>query len=202
MVALIIILLLSITFHEYAHGWMAYKLGDPTPRDRGRLTLNPLAHIDPFGTVVLPILLLILSRGTFSFGAAKPVPINPYHFKNPKRDMRWVGLAGPSTNLLIALLLALFLKAGVNKAVSDILITGILLNLILAIFNLLPIPPLDGSRVLMSFLPNRLAHKYLKLEPYGLLIVFALIIMGFFRWFILPLVALIFKYILGIEIIF
>ena len=99
----IIILFFSITMHEFAHGWVAYKLGDLTPKHSGRLTLNPLAHINLFGTVLLPILILIISRGLFSFGYAKPVPINPYNFKNPKKDIRWVGAAGPGSNIIIAI---------------------------------------------------------------------------------------------------
>lgn len=183
----LVILLISITFHEYSHGWVAAKLGDPTPRYSGRLTLNPLAHIDLFGTVIMPILLLVVSRGTFAFGYAKPVPINPYHFKNPKRDLRLVGAAGPAANIALALLLTFVLKTGVFPLVN-ILVWGIMINLILAVFNLVPIPPLDGSKIVASLLPNRMAVNYLKMETYGFFIIILLIATGFFRQTIFPLV--------------
>ncbi|MCK5492647.1 MAG: site-2 protease family protein, partial [Candidatus Omnitrophica bacterium] len=126
-------------------------MGDLTAKHSGRLTLNPLAHIDPFGTVVLPILTLIISRGLFPFGYAKPVPINPYNFKNPKKDIRWVGAAGPGINIIFAIILSLIIKLNVSF-LQDALKLGVLINLILAIFNLIPIPPLDGSKILASLL--------------------------------------------------
>ncbi|UCD15592.1 MAG: site-2 protease family protein [Candidatus Omnitrophota bacterium] len=184
---LIPILLISITFHEYSHGWMASKLGDPTPRESGRLTFNPLAHIDPFGTVILPFLLLVVSQGAFAFGYAKPVPINPYHFKNPKKDIMWVGLSGPAANFLLALILIAFLKAGIMmfpKILNEAIILGIIINFILGTFNLIPIPPLDGSKIVASFLPYRISYKYLRMEMVGFLIMMILIMSGFFRWFI------------------
>jgi len=193
---LVLILLISITFHEYAHGWMAHRLGDPTPKDNGRLTLNPLAHIDPFGTVILPILLLIISRGSFAIGYAKPVPINPYHFRNPKKGIRLVGAAGPLANFIMAIILTLILKIKILPF-PEIIILGIVLNLILALFNLIPIPPLDGSKILASLLPSRLAYKYLKIEPYGFVIIMFLVMVDFFKWFIFPLVNLA-LYFLGI----
>ncbi len=193
------IIFVSITFHEYAHGWVANKLGDPTPKLSGRLTLNPLAHIDPFGTVVMPILLYILSRGTFTFGYAKPIPINAYHFKNPKKDIKWVGLSGPSANILIALVLSLIFRLNI-PFISQVLLLGIIINLILAVFNLIPIPPLDGSRVVASFLPNKLAQTYLKLEPYGIIIVLGLILIRVFDWLILPIVLFIANLLLGTNI--
>ncbi len=180
------ILFLSITLHEYSHGWAAFKLGDSTAKNAGRLSLNPLAHIDPFGTILLPIILLVLSRGMFTFGYAKPVPINPNLFKNPKKDIKWIGLSGPAANILIALILIFLAKA--NAPFQEILILGAFLNLILAIFNLIPIPPLDGSRIVVSFLPQRQAYQYLKIEPYGFLIILFLIFINFFQWFILPIV--------------
>lgn len=178
------ILFFSITFHEYCHGWAAFKLGDPTARDSGRLSLNPLAHIDPFGTILLPVFLLLLSGGTFAIGYAKPVPINPNHFKNPKKDIKWIGLSGPAANLALALILILLIR--LNLPFSEILTLGAFLNLILAVFNLIPIPPLDGSRIVASFLPSHLARQYLKIEPFGFFIIIFLVFLGFFRWFILP----------------
>ncbi len=183
-IILIAILFFSITCHEYAHGWAAAKLGDPTAKDAGRLTLNPLAHIDPFGTIILPIILLIASRGIFTFGYAKPVPINPNHFRNPKKDIKWIGLSGPAANILIALLLVFLIK--INSPLQELLFLGAFLNLILALFNLIPIPPLDGSRVVLSFLPAQLAQNYLKIEPFGFIIILFLIWSGFFRLFLVP----------------
>ncbi|MCK4916835.1 MAG: site-2 protease family protein [Candidatus Omnitrophica bacterium] len=196
----IIILFLSITIHEFAHGWIAYKLGDLTAKHSGRLTLNPLAHIDPFGTVVLPILTLIISRGLFPFGYAKPVPINPYNFKNPKKDIRWVGLAGPGINIIFAIILTLIIKLNISF-LQDALKLGVLINLILAIFNLIPIPPLDGSKILASLLPNKYSYPYLKMEKYGFLIIIFLIMSGFIKWFLIPLVNMIANNILGINFI-
>lgn len=182
---------MSITLHEYAHGWMASKLGDPTPKQAGRLSLNPLVHIDPFGTIILPILLLVITSRLggqpFAIGYAKPVPINPYHFRNPKKDTALVGLAGPSMNILIAVLLSLLIRGGFSLFTSAIVL-GIMINLILAIFNLIPIPPMDGSRVFISFLPRKIAHVYRKIEPYGFFIIMFLFTTGFFKWFIMPLV--------------
>jgi Zn-dependent protease len=187
------ILFFSITLHEYSHGFVASRFGDPTPKASGRLTLNPLAHIDAFGTIILPILLIVLSKGAFSFGYAKPVPINPYHFKNPKKDILWVGLAGPAINFLIVLLLTLILKASNYSFIPEVIIEGILINIILGVFNLMPIPPLDGSRVLSALLPYKLSYFYLKMETFGSFIIILLIMAGFFRWFMFPVVKLIFS---------
>ncbi len=195
---LIVILLFSVIIHEYAHGYTADKLGDPTPRASGRLTLNPIAHIDPFGTILLPMLIFFTTRGAFLFGYAKPVPINPYHFKNPRRDTFLVSISGPLANILIALILTLILHLKIF--VSEILIMGIIINLILAIFNLIPIPPLDGSRVVACLLPKHIANLYLKIEPYGFLIIVLLIATRVFNWFIFPAVRIIF-HLLNIEVI-
>jgi Zn-dependent protease len=199
---LIFILYLSITVHEYSHSWMAYKLGDPTPKDSGRLTLNPIAHIDLFGTIILPFLLFKISNGRFSFGYAKPVPINPYHFKNPKKDIMWVGIAGPLANLLIAIFLTLIFKILPTKIpifISEIVIGGLIINLSLAIFNLIPIPPLDGSRVISAFLPYNLSHRYMKMQTAGFFIIALLIMTGILKWFIFPLLKAIISF-LGIPV--
>jgi Zn-dependent protease len=184
----LLVLFASITLHEYSHGWIADKLGDPTPKESGRLTLNPLAHVDPIGTIALPIMLLVMSGGRFAFGYAKPVPINPYHFKNPKQDIMWVGLSGPLMNFAIAFVLSLIIRLRILPFLTEVLLWGVIINLILAIFNLIPIPPLDGSRIVAALLPYKLSYMYLRLEMVGFFIVLALIMMGFFQWFILPLV--------------
>jgi len=171
----------AITVHEVAHGWVAKKYGDNTASMLGRLTLNPINHIDWFGTVILPGLLLLTGTG-FIFGWAKPVPVDARNFKNPRHDMAMVALAGPIANLLMALGWALLARIGVViniEAISLPLIytgiAGISINLVLALVNLLPIPPLDGSRVLTGLLPGRLAWQYNQLEPYGFYILIALL---------------------------
>ena len=203
MLILILILFVSISFHEYAHGWMAFKLGDPTPKQAGRLSLNPLVHIDPFGTIILPLMLLVISTRLIgqplAIGYAKPVPINPYHFKNPKKDTALVGLAGPSINILIAVLLSLLVRMGF-PLFTPAIVLGIMVNLILAIFNLIPIPPMDGSKVLTSLLPKEIAYKYFKIEPYGFFIIILLFTTGFFKWFIMPLVNSALYLLLGINL--
>lgn len=194
---------MSIAFHEYCHGWVADRLGDDTPRASGRLTLNPVAHIDVFGTVILPIGLLILSSSLgrpFVIGYAKPMPVNPYHFKNPKRGMSWVAVAGPGANLLIATLLTTFLHLGLLGAglIRAAAVIGIQINILLFVFNLLPIPPLDGSRIIAGALPGPWAAKYLKIEPYGFFIITFLLFGGFLKVAILPMVAAILN-ILGVS---
>ncbi|MCF7907686.1 MAG: site-2 protease family protein [Candidatus Omnitrophica bacterium] len=178
------ILLFSITMHEFAHGWIAYKLGDPTPKDRGRLTLNPFAHIDLIGTIVVPFLIVFISRGLLPpIGRAKPIPINPSHFKNPKQDMMLVGAAGPLTNIAIAIVFILLAKVS-SPLISEILAFGAVLNLVLAIFNLIPIPPLDGSRIVAGLLPSRQYQAYRKIERFGFFIlipfIFLIIATGLF----------------------
>ena len=180
----------AVIIHEYAHGWVAWKLGDSTARVMGRLTLNPIAHIDPIGTIFLPLMLLI-THSPVLFGWAKPVPVDFYNLNNPKRDMVWVGLAGPAANILLAIALSLLLKipalTGSYLAVS-VTRTAVVANLVLAVFNLLPIPPLDGSRIAMGLLPYNLGAEYSRIEPYGFIIIFALLWLGFINAAIWPVV--------------
>jgi Zn-dependent protease len=174
----------AITVHEVAHGWAAKKLGDNTAAMLGRLTLNPIKHIDPIGTLLIPGLLLLTGTG-FIFGWAKPVPVDGRNFKNPLHDMAIVAIAGPASNLLMAIAWALIARIGVivnTEFVSLPLINmgmaGISINLVLCLLNLLPIPPLDGSRVLTGILPHRLAWQYNQLERYGFIILLVLLYTG------------------------
>ena len=187
LIKIIIIFFVSVMLHEYAHGWIAYVLGDPTAKRAGRLTLNPFKHIDPIGTIALPAVLLFV-RSPVVFGWAKPIPVNFLNLRYPKRDMMWVGLSGPVVNISIAVMLSQFLRLGLSAASLEIIEIGIIINLVLAAFNLIPIPPLDGSRLVMGLLPNRYAYQYARLERYGILIVFVLLYFGVFQRFIWPLV--------------
>lgn len=161
------ILIYSVILHEIAHGWVADKLGDPTARLARRLTLDPRPHIDLLMTIILPLLLLMSGAGII-FGAAKPVPVDAFNFRQPKKDMALVALAGPTTNLLIALILSLFFRL----LPLEILGTGVVLNIGLALFNLFPLPPLDGFKVLTGVLPNNLAQDLAGLERFGFTILF------------------------------
>ena len=185
----IIIFFLAVVIHEYAHAATAYWLGDRTAKYAGRLTLNPLAHIDPFGTVLLPIL-LVISRSPVIFGWAKPVPINYWGLRNPKKDILWVGLAGPLANIILAVGLSLLLKMdlAVPTFITQLILQGILINLVLAVFNLIPVPPLDGSRILISILPAGLTKQYAAIERYGFIILFILLYFRFFDYIIWPIV--------------
>jgi Zn-dependent protease len=181
------LLIIAMTIHEFSHGLIAYRLGDSTAKYSGRLTLNPLAHIDPFGTIILP-LFLFLSTG-FAIGWAKPVPINYWALRNPKRDIIWVGLSGPLANIIFAFLLGILWRI-IPLAQFPALVFQklIYINLLLGVFNLIPIPPLDGSRIAMGLLPPDLAARYSRIEPYGFIIVAALAWMGLFDIVIWPMV--------------
>ena len=175
--------LFSITVHEAAHGYAARYFGDHTASMLGRITLNPLKHIDPVGTILMPLLLYFATSGAFLFGYAKPVPVNFGNLRHPKRDMVWVALAGPLSNLLQALLwLALFivlLGLGIDERFFvEMARAGVLVNLVMWAFNLFPLPPLDGGRILVGLLPYRMAYPISRVEPYGFFIVMALVISG------------------------
>ncbi|MDI6840716.1 MAG: site-2 protease family protein [bacterium] len=198
----LLILLFSIIIHEIAHGYTALKKGDTTARDYGRLTLNPISHIDLFGTIILPIILILMRTGII-IGWAKPVPINPYYFRNPKRDLMWVGAAGPMSNIGIAIILALIFRIGILKGYSvtaEFVTYGIAINLLLAFFNLVPVPPLDGSRILQGFLSYEAQEKYLRLERFGFFIIFLLLWMGLFDYILIPIMKFFFHLLTGIPI--
>ena len=179
-VLVVVILLFSVILHEVAHGYVAFRLGDPTARFAGRLTLNPIKHMDPLGTVLLPLLLL-LSGSRYLIGWAKPVPVNPHLLRDPKRGMMLVGAAGPLANLALVLLSALALRnlpSATPPLLVDILFYCCSINIILALFNLVPIPPLDGSRVVAGILPPQLREPYNRLGRYGFFIILALLYLG------------------------
>ncbi len=192
----------AITLHEAAHGYAAKYFGDPTADNEGRISLNPLKHIELVGTVLVPLVLFILSKLTvgagFLFGWAKPVPVNFGNLRHPKRDMLWVALAGPAANLIMMLIWALIIKLGAMLLVSDfskpmILMgqAGVQINLILMVLNLLPLPPLDGGRVMVSLLPNRIAGYYARIEPYGLMILLVLLFSGILGMIVQPIMLLV-----------
>ncbi|MFY7698497.1 MAG: site-2 protease family protein [Legionella sp.] len=188
-------LLLAITLHEAAHAWAANRLGDNTAKALGRLSFNPFHHIDPIGTLCVPILIGILSQFSFIFGWAKPIPINWHQLNDPKRDIALVAVAGPLANILMAIIWMAVFKIAINFNPHESTIAlffllsaqaGLLINLILAIMNLLPIPPLDGSRILVSMLSPKQAATYLKIEPYGFMILLLLCVTGILGWLLNP----------------
>ncbi|MCH7521564.1 MAG: site-2 protease family protein [Candidatus Marinimicrobia bacterium] len=181
-ILLIPVILFALSVHEYSHGMVAYRLGDPTAKYAGRLTLNPLSHLDPMGTIMIFLV---------GFGWAKPVPVDPSYFANPKRDMLWVALAGPAANMVLALLSGLvirfisvnpepFLANSFGPSFITMMYRSLHINLMLAVFNLLPIPPLDGSKILYGVLPPEYEHIAYNLERYGPRVLFGLIIFGMF----------------------
>ena len=180
-------LIFAITVHEVAHGWVALHLGDPTAKYAGRLTLNPIKHVDPLGTIIVPFVLVVVSSGAFAFGWAKPVPVAFHNLRNPRRDMILVAAAGPAVNLAMAFGWALLLSQriafdpGLDLG-SDWIVRmsffGVVINVLLAVFNMLPIPPLDGGRVLAGLLPPQLARGLQYVEPFGFLILIALMFTG------------------------
>ncbi|MCC7203315.1 MAG: site-2 protease family protein [Nitrospirae bacterium] len=208
---------LAITLHEAAHGWVAYKFGDPTAKYAGRLTLNPIAHIDPFGTILLPIITYIFAG--FIIGSAKPVPVNFANLRNPKRDMIWVGAAGPGVNIALALVCGILFQVLVTQSVNIsagsgilsyiavplilMLKEGIKWNIVLAVFNLIPVPPLDGSRILAGLLPYKQAQFLGRLEPYGLLIISFLVFLnpfGFMTHVIWPIMSVLTRLFAGMPV--
>lgn len=188
-------ILLALTVHEFAHGYVAYRFGDPTAMNQGRLTLNPLKHLDPLGTLAFFII---------KIGWAKPVPVNPNYFKNPRRDMLWVALAGPAVNFILAIVSALctkmvwFIAASIPYSamaeailvpLNQVLIASVWINLVLCIFNFLPIPPLDGSKILAGLLPPDLARSYASVERYGFVILMVLAFSGLLSRMIMPVIS-------------
>lgn len=188
-------ILMALTVHEFAHGYVAYRLGDPTAKNMGRLTLNPLKHLDPMGTLAFFII---------KIGWAKPVPVNPNYFRNPRKDMLWVALAGPVVNFVMAIISALLTKTvwmiaasippstlanAILVPVNEVLIASVWINLVLCIFNFLPIPPLDGSKILAGLLPPDLARSYASVERYGFIIILVLAFSGILPKMIMPVIS-------------
>lgn len=195
---LLIILIYSAIIHEYSHGWMADRLGDPTAKYSGRLTLNPLPHIDLFGSIVIP-LLLWLSNAGFIIGWAKPVPFNPYNLRDQKYGAAKVALAGPASNLILALMFGFLIRLMPFGSLTPLFSMIVYLNLLLMIFNLMPIPPLDGSRILGAFLPYRGQVFLAQIEPYGLIILL-LFVYFIFAAVVLPILDFLFKLITGMNL--
>jgi len=188
-------LIIAVVLHEVAHGWVAWKLGDPTAKREGRISLNPLVHIDPMMTLALPALLIIMNSPLL-FGGAKPVPVNANFFQNPRKGMLLVAIAGPLTNFSLAILLVFLQKLThpiegiIPSLLMDWVTYGIFINIALGVFNLIPIPPLDGGRVAIGLLPQQLASALARVEPYGLFLVVFLLYMGVFDVLLMPVIRL------------
>lgn len=202
MILQLIVLFVSLAAHEFAHGWVARQLGDRTAEFQGRLTFNPKAHIDPLGTIILP-LLLVVSRSPVVFGWAKPVPINPLNFRNPRKGMMWSALGGPMANFTLAafgiVLFKVLTLAGFSPYLVMLsLLIAIQVNVFLGMFNLIPVPPLDGGRILVGLLPREQAYAYSKIEPYGFLIVIGLMYFNVLDRFLYYPITLILRF-LGIS---
>ena len=185
--------ILAITLHEAAHAYAAKYFGDLTAYAQGRMSLNPIKHIDPVGTILIPLVVFALSKGTFFFGYAKPVPVNYSALRNPRKQMAWVALAGPASNFVMAfgwmVLGILFILFGVSEPfVHKVAHAGLVANLLFFALNMLPIPPLDGGRIMTSLLPPRLGYKFSRIEPYGFFILIGLMVLGALSYLILPLV--------------
>lgn len=185
----------AITLHEAAHGYAARHFGDPTAWQLGRISLNPLRHIDPVGTILIPLAILLFSAGNFLFGYAKPVPVDFGRLRHPKRDMLWVAAAGPAANLAMALAWGLLLKFAWLMPSNDFTVPlsemskiGIVINCVLMVLNLLPLPPLDGGRIVVSLLPHRLAWQFARIEPWGFPILLVLLFTGILGEIMNPLV--------------
>lgn len=203
-------LIFAIVLHEVAHGWVANKLGDHTARDMGRLTLNPIPHIDLFGTIIMPVMLMLMNAPVF--GYAKPVPISPHNFKDPRRGMAMSSMAGPATNLLMALGFALILRVLLpllqeivpaslldwfKPPVALMCSFGVIINVFLAVLNLIPIPPLDGSRIVYWLLSEKHAAVYYRLEPYGFIIILVLFAMNILGKIIIPIAGPLIQILIG-----
>lgn len=189
----LVILIFSAIVHEVSHGLMAERLGDDTAREQGRITLNPIPHIDPFSSILLPLILLGVGSPII-FGAAKPVPVNFSNLRHPKSGMALVSLAGPLSNLFLAILCVIPFKLGLTNVISGpILLQAIMLNLVLGTFNLIPIPPLDGSKILASLGSNQFMYRLLSLERYGFILVLIFLMLGWLQAILLPVITVFFK---------
>lgn len=194
----LIVLIFSVMAHEVAHGAVADKLGDPTARLAGRLNFNPINHIDPFGSIILPALLYFITQGSFVFGWAKPVPYNPYNLKNPERAAGLIAAAGPVANFSIALVFGIFLQfsaVSLSPVALDLLSIVVFLNIGLAIFNLVPLPPLDGSKVLFAFLPREFRGVRIFLEQHGMILLLFFMFFGF--QLIVPIIQFLYRLMVG-----
>ncbi len=194
----IIVLIFSAIIHEYMHGWAADQMGDPTAKNMGRLTLNPISHIDPIGSIIMPAFLILTNVG-FVFGWAKPVPFNPYNLRDQKYGSAKVAVAGPLANLITAIFFGLVLRfsfvLGLSATIQSLLFIIVYINLLLMVFNLLPIPPLDGSKVIMPFLSYEWQIRMAKLEQHGMIILFLFLMFGF--QIISPIIWVLFRLIVG-----